>query len=66
MNKSTLGFLYCVFLRQMVTEKYNIIPERDVILADGFVDGKYFALVERNELYNVLKSIGEIEWQLII
>lgn len=62
MNKSTLGLLYCVFLRQMVTEKYNISPEQDVILIDGFIDGKYFVLVARNELYSILKGIGEIEW----
>ena len=62
MNKSTLGFLYCVFLRQMVTEKYNISSEQDVILADGFIDGKYFALVIRNELCNILENIGEIKW----
>ena len=63
MNKSNLGFLYGVFLRQMITEKYNITSGQDVILADGFIDGKYFALVARNELYTILKGIGEIEWQ---
>lgn len=57
MNKSNLGFLYGVFLRQMITEKYNITSGQDVILADGFIDGKYFALVTRNELYSILKGI---------
>ena len=62
MNKSTLGLLYSVFLRKKITEKYNIIPGQDVILSDSFIDGIYFALIERNDIYTIIKNIGEIKW----